>query len=86
MKEKIISLVGNNLDSYHMWIDDVFFEQEDGQNYLSIVLDAERVLTIDEVVMATRILNPIIDKNLKDEEALQKEYILNVYAKEKGDV
>lgn len=86
MEEKLKSLVGNKLDSYHIWIDEVKFEKEGSQNYLYVILDSDKVITLDEVVMATRIINPIIDKDLKDEEMLQDEYILNVYAKEKGDV
>ncbi len=88
MKEIIEDLVGNKLDDLGIFIDSVTYEKEEGQNFLRIALDssdATRYIKLDEVVMATRIINKIIDKN--DEKiGIEEEYILDVYAKEKGDV
>ena len=52
-----------------------------GINYL-LVLDSEEVITLNKVVMATRIINPILDKL----DLISDSYTLDVYAKEKGDV
>lgn len=81
MKEKIISLVGDKLQTLDLGIDDAFIEQEDGNTYLRIVLDAPRFITLNEVVMATRIINPLLDKS----DIVDDTYILDVYAKEKGE-
>ena len=39
------------------------------------------MIDLNKVVMVTRIINPIIDK----ENLIDEEYILDVYAKSKGD-
>ena len=82
MEDKIKELVGDKLDNLKVWIDSVVVEKEEGNNFLRIALDADFVIPLNTVVMATRIINPIIDK--MDVEL--EDYILDVYAKEKGDV
>ena len=81
MKDKIINLVGNKLDSLDIWIDDVYSDEENGSVYLHIVLDSKRILNIKDVTNATRILNPLLD----EVDIIEDSYILDVYAKEKGD-
>lgn len=81
MKEKIIELVGNKLDSLGVVIDDVQYKKENGENTLEIVLDREEIIPLNVVVMATRIINPILDKA----DLIQESYTLDVYAKEKGE-
>lgn len=81
MKEKIVEAVGNKLDSLGVTIDDVYIVNENNEKTLTIVLDREEIIPIDTVVMATRILNPIIDKL----DLIEESYTLDVYAKEKGD-
>lgn len=81
MKEKIIELVGNKLDSLGVVIDDVQYKKENGENTLEIVLDREDIIPLNVVVMATRIINPILDKA----DLIQESYTLDVYAKEKGE-
>lgn len=82
MKEKVIEAVGNKLDQLGVVIDSVYVDEQAGEKTLTIVLDREEIIDLKTVVMATRILNPIIDKlNLIDEN-----YTLDIYAKEKGDV
>ncbi len=81
MKEKVIEAVGNKLDQLNVVIDDVYVVNENNEKTLTIVLDRDEIISLNTVVMATRILNPIIDKlNL-----IEESYTLDVYAKEKGD-
>lgn len=82
MEEKIKLLVGDKLDALQMWIDSVILEKEDNNTFLRIALDADYIIPLNKVVMATRIINPLLDK----EDLINEEYILDVYAKEKGDV
>lgn len=82
MKEKVIELVGDKLNKLNIWIDDVYIDKEDNVNYLRIALDADFIIPLNTVVMATRIINPIIDKT----DIIDDTYILDIYAKEKGDV
>ena len=81
MKEKIIELVGDSLNKLNVWIDDVYLDEEGSNKFLHIVLDAEEIIPINTVVMATRIINPILD----DANIIDEAYILDVYAKSKGD-
>lgn len=82
MEEQIKREVGNKLDKLNIWIDSVSVEKEEGNTFLRIALDADFIIPLNTVVMATRIINPLIDK-MKIE---LDNYILDVYAKEKGDV
>ena len=82
MKEKIIEAVGDKFDKLNVFIDSVAYEKVDGENTLTIVLDSEEMIALNVVVMATRILNPILDKL----DLIKESYTLDVYAKSKGDV
>ena len=81
MKERIIEAIGNKLDNLGVTIYDITYGKVDGENTLTIILDRDEIISLNEVVMATRIINPILDKlNIIDES-----YTLDVYAKEKGE-
>ena len=82
MEKEIKELVGDKLSKLNVWIDSVVVEKEEGNTFLRIALDAEFIISLNTVVMATRIINPLLDK--MDIEL--EDYILDVYAKEKGDV
>lgn len=82
MKEKIIEAVGDKLKDLNVFIDDVEYGKVDGENTLTIVLDSEEIIPLNIVVMATRIINPILDKL----DLIEESYTLDVYAKSKGDV
>ncbi len=81
MKERVISLIGNKLDDLNVYIYDVVYEKEGKNNYLRVVLDSEEIIDIDKVVEATKIIDPLLEK----ENVIQEKYILDVYAKSKGD-
>lgn len=82
MEEKIKELVGNKLEKLNVWIDSVKLEKEEDNTFLRIALDADFIIPLNTVVMATRIINPLLDKVDIDLD----NYILDIYAKEKGDV
>lgn len=82
MKEDIINSVGDKLDKLDLYIYDVFYGKVDNTNTLTIVLDSNNhIISLNEVVMATRIINPILDKL----DPIKENYTLDVYAKEKED-
>ena len=81
MKDKVINKIGDSLNKLELWIDDVYSDKEDNNTFLHIVLDSDKVLTISDVTMATRIINPLLDEL----DLFNESYILDVYAKEKGD-
>lgn len=81
MKDEVIKLIGDKLESVNAFIDDVYLEKEGKQTFLRVVIDSDTMIDIERVVEATKIIDPIIEKaNLVEEE-----YILDVYAKSKGD-
>ena len=81
MKDELIKEIGDKLDDLKVFIDDVYLEKEGKNEYLRVVIDAEFMIDIETVVSATKIIDPIIEKmNL-----VKGEYILDVYAKSKGD-
>ena len=81
LKEEVLKHVGNELESLNAFIDDVYLEKEGRQNCLRVVIDSNETLDIDRIVAITKIIDPIIEKcNL-----VEGEYILDVYAKPKGD-
>ena len=81
MKEQVIDLIGNKLDKLGIWIDEVYADKENKTDFLRIALDSNKMLTIEDVAMATRIISPLLDKG----EFFENSYMLDIYAKEKGD-
>ncbi len=85
MKEKLKPIIDEKIKHLDLFVDDILWEKEENDNFLRIVLDtydSERIIDLDQVVMATRIINPLLDK----EDLFTDEYMLDVYAKSKGDV
>ena len=81
MKEKVVELIGDKLDDLNLVIDDVIYEKENGNNFLRIVLDSDEVIDLDKIVAATRIINPLMDK----QDFIDEKYLLDIYGKSKGD-
>ena len=79
MKEKVIEAVSDKLDKLNCYIEDVRLVNENNVKTLEIVLDSDDLLDINTVTMATRILNPIIDKL----DLVEGSYVLDVYAEDK---
>jgi ribosome maturation factor RimP len=82
MKEQVLRLIGDSLKELDMYVYDVVYEKEGGNNYLRVVLDSETIIDMERVVAATKIINPLLDK---EEIVKDNNYILDIYAKSKGD-
>ena len=82
MEEKIKELLNPELKSINMIVDSVKLEKENNNLFLRICLDSDNILDLDSIVVATNIINPIIDK----ENIVDEHYILEVYGKSKGSV
>ena len=63
-------------------VDSVTFEVEGSINFLRIVLDKVNGIDLDTIVLATNVINPIIDTF----DFVDYSYILDIISKEKGDV
>ena len=80
MEDKVKDLLDGKLDELNMVVDSVKLEKEGSQTFLRICLDSDDVIDLDKVVLATKIIDPIID--LAD--LIDEEYILEIYGKSKG--
>jgi ribosome maturation factor RimP len=78
-KKELTKLVGDKLKDSNMWIDDCFYDKK--HKNLEVVIDSDEDLTIDKIVEATKIIDPIVDKA----DLINEKYILDVYGKSKGD-
>ena len=81
MEEKVKRIIGDSLNDLNLRVDSVKYEKENGHNYLRICLDSDNVIDLDLIVQATRIINPLMDK----ENIIDEEYHLDIYGKSKGN-
>lgn len=61
-------------------LDDVTYEQDGKSYFLTIVIDKAGIITVDDCVTVTKLVNPILDS----EDPIKESYILDVCSKEKG--
>lgn len=77
MLEKIHELIKEPLKKENIDVVQVFFEEEEGVKNLVIVIDKKPYVDIDTCVLATHIINPILDK----EDLIEESYVLDVCSK-----
>ena len=89
MKERVTKLIGLDaryiqISTFHSFGLKILKENYEflGYDKNFIILDSDEIIPLNKVVMATRIINPILDKL----DPIKESYTLDVYAKEKGDV
>ena len=82
MKEKIASLLNEEIKDLKVFVEDAFISEEEGKKIFNIVLDSEEVIDLNRVTDASRIINKIMDSH---EELLEDIDELDIYSKEKGD-
>ena len=62
-------------------IDHIEYVKEGGLYFLRVVIDKEGFITIDDCVIVSKLINPILDS----EDPIADNYILDVCSKEKGN-
>lgn len=83
MKEIVQELVNSKISELGIYVNDAFRKKEEGKIIFNIELDSEKVIDLDRVTEASRIINEIMDNT----EKIEKDYDeLDIYSKEKGDV
>ena len=82
MEEKLKGLINDKIKHLNIFVDSVLLEKEGQETFLRIALDADFMIDLSQVVMVTRIINPLLD----EQDLIKEEYMLDVYAKSKGDV
>ena len=82
MKDKISTLVGEQIQDFNVYVDDVFVSVEEGKKILNIVLDSSVTIDLNLITEASRVINKIIDENHVLDDDI---YEVDIYSKEKGD-
>ena len=77
MLNKIRELIEKPLKEENISVVDVFFEEEDGVKNLMIIIDKKPYVDLDTCVLATHIINPILD----EVDLIEDSYVLNVCSK-----
>ncbi|MBQ1495835.1 MAG: hypothetical protein IIZ40_00565 [Bacilli bacterium] len=77
MLSKIRDLIKEPLEKENIKVLDVYLEEEDGVNNLMIIIDKMPYVDLDTCVLATHIINPILD----EADLIEDSYILNVCSK-----
>lgn len=81
MLEELKSELSKILNESDIIVDDIYIEEKNNYKFLTIVLDKVGGIDLDEIVAATEIINPIVDKyNICDDS-----YIMDVISKERGN-
>ena len=76
LKEKI----NEKLVDLEIFVDSIEYVKKGKYNFLNIILDKVGGIDLDEIVEATHIVNPIVDK----ENFTSDSYILDISSKERG--
>lgn len=83
--ENILKTIRENIEDVlkkeEIVVDSIAFETEGKYHFLRIVLDKTGGIDLDTIVMATNLINPILDKL----DLIEEEYILDVLSKERGN-
>ncbi len=77
---KIKEAIEVQLNPLEIIVDEIKYEKEGNYYFLRIILDKEEGIDLDTIVMATNIINPILDKL----DLIEDSYILDVLSKERG--
>ena len=77
MLNKVRKLIEGPLSKEKITVVDVLLEYENGVKNLVIVIDKKPYVDIDTCVLATNIINPILDKT----NLLEDSYVLDVCSK-----
>ena len=77
MTEKIRKLVEEPLKKQKIDVVDVFFDEENGVSNLYILIDKKPYVDLDTCVLATNLINPILD----EADLIDNSYVLNVCSK-----
>ena len=79
--DELERLIKKALEKEEIIVDSITYEKNSGTyNVLSVVLDKVGGIDLDTVVMATNIINPIVDEY----DFTDDSYILDVTSKERG--
>ena len=77
---EVSKIIQHKIEDVGYILDEVLYEREDDMNFLRIVIDKNGVVDIDDCVVVSNLINPILD----EADLIEESYILDVCSKEKG--
>ena len=78
--ESLKNKINENLKKMDIFVDNIEYIKKGRYNFLEVTLDKVGGIDLEEIVEATYIINPIVDK----ENFTKDSYILDVSSKERG--
>jgi len=78
--KKVEELIKNVIVENGYRLDEVLYVKEDKMNFLRVVIEKDELLTIEDCVTVSKLINPILD----EADLIDENYILDVCSKEKG--
>lgn len=80
VEDVVTNLIKDVIEENNYILDSVEYVYEDGNNFLRVVIDKSGIIDIDDCVVVSKLINPILDDN----DPISDNYILDVCSKEKG--
>ena len=80
IEDKIREILEKVITDNGYILDEVVYEKENGNNFLRLIIDKKDIITVDDCVIVSDLVNPILD----DVDPISDKYILDVCSKEKG--
>ena len=80
VETKIKELLKESITKEGYILDEVTYGKQDGANTLTIIIDKDGYININDCLKVNKIINPILDK----EDIIKESYVLDVCSKEKG--
>jgi ribosome maturation factor RimP len=77
---KVENLIKGDIEQAGYILDEVLYEKEGSVYFLRVIIDKQGIVTIDDCVEVSNIVNPLLD----EADLIKDNYILDVCSKEKG--
>ncbi len=78
--QEVRELITKPVEDAGYIVDEVLYEKEDRTNFLRVIIDKAGVIDVDDCVVVSNIVNPLLD----EKDFIDESYILDVCSKEKG--
>lgn len=85
MLDKVKTLVDDNIKDLGLFVSSVYYSNEEDVKNLNIeldTLDSNKIIDVSKITEATKIINPIMDKNNLCDDI----DVLDIHSKEKGEI
>lgn len=80
IEQKVLEAIKKPVEELNITIKEVKYEKENGVFYLRIFIDKEPFVTVDDCVLVTNVINPILD----EKDFIENSYMLDISSIEKG--